>query len=344
MLRPTLLLAVFLAVGATAAAAPPRVAISRPPQPLHVRDTWTATVTVRNVRPRAFVGVSGRRRVGFPLERVGRRYRAFVSFPTAGLWRYGVRVERRTIFAGSVNVRPFPPLVRQPFGVLEEPERTVLVADWDAGIVYRLDLAHRDGVVLTRVPAPRDLKWAPDRSHVLVASARAVLELDRSTGTTRRLATAEASVGGIDSDGEALYVNEDGARVVRIGPDGGRSVLADGLDGVHGLLVTPEGLVVCESFAGRVLLIRGGRVEVLASGLGNPSYAARASDGSLYVTEFLAGRVTRLDPSGGTTPVADVSQPGPISFDRDGRLLVGTLGGTIVRVDATNGRAVRVYP
>jgi hypothetical protein len=81
-------------------------------------------------------------------------------------------------------------------------------------------------------------------------------------------------------------------------------VLADGLNGVHGILSTAEGVVICESYAGNVrLLAPDSRLLTLASGLGNPSYAAPGPDGGVYLTEFSANRLSlrirRVDPATG---------------------------------------------
>jgi hypothetical protein len=341
-------LAIVLVASLTAcgfgAVGEPSVRVSPPPPGLRVDQAWRAAVTVRNARPRAFViARSGVRRT-FPLERAGARYRAFVSFPTPGAWHYGVRLAARTLFAGSVLVRPGRPAIQQPFGLVEEPAGTLLVADWRAGIIFRLDLRRREGIVLARVRAPRDLTRAPD-SRILVASDREVLELDPATGRVRRVATAGAFIGGLAAAADGtLYVNEDQSRIVRIAGDGTRELLASGLDGVHGVLLTPEGLVVCESFGGRVLRLEGAATRVLARGLANPSYAARAADGALYVSEFLAGRVSRLAPDGSIESVGSVPSPGPVLLDRAGRILVGTLDGSIYRIDPATRRSTLVYP
>ena len=42
--------------------------------------------------------------------------------------------------------------------------------------------------------------------------------------------------------------------------------------------------------------------------------------------------------------MADVPQPGPITVDSSGRLLVGALSGSIYRIVPGSGRAQRVYP
>ena len=126
--------------------------------------------------------------------------------------------------------------------------------------------------------------------------------------------------------------------------DGGRRrVLATGLDGVHGLLWTSAGLVVCESGTGTVfLLTRGGRRRVLADGLDLPSFAAPAGDG-IYVTEFGAGRITRVARSGAVSEVAELFRPTALSVTADGALVVTGLDGEVARVDPDTGEVDSLY-
>ncbi len=120
-------------------------------------------------------------------------------------------------------------------------------------------------------------------------------------------------------------------------------MLAEGLNGVHGILASAAGLVVCESFAGNVRLVSESGMRTLASGLGNPSSVAEAP-GGFYVTEFSAGRLALVTRAGEVTSVASVASPGPVALDASGRPLVGTLDGRIVRADPGTGRVTQLWP
>jgi hypothetical protein len=166
--------------------------------------------------------------------------------------------------AATPTPSPTPVALVEPFDVIEESPGVLLIAGRRADAVYR-----RRGDVLSvvaRVPAPRDLE--PDGDRVLVASERRVLSLDPASGATEPVATAREEVLGVARMSRGLAVS-DGARVTVAG-----KVVARGLDGAHGLLETPDGLVVCESFTGRVLLFADGRRRVLARGLDGPSFGA----------------------------------------------------------------------
>lgn len=276
--------------------------------------------------------VQGRARLSF---RIARR-RARVVFPRPGRWRYGVRIGRRTRLVGTVDVRPRRLSLREPFDVVETSPGTYLVADRVGNAVYRL----RGGVLtrVARIAGARDLERAAN-GRVLVASGSKVVELDTASGHVQKVATAEHDVLGVAAlpDG-AIVVSDFGSRLVRF-RDGRSDVLLAGLDGVHGLLSTDRGLVVCESSTGRVLrLARRGELQVLADGLELPSFAALAADGSLYVSEFGGGQITRIEESGARRTVATVPSPAGLSLASDGTILVASLTGRVARVDPATGR------
>ena len=83
------------------------------------------------------------------------------------------------------------------------------------------------------------------------------------------------------------------------------SVIAEGLDELYGVAVSPDGaLIVAEGGAGRVLKVTtSGEVSTAASGLGRPTGVAVASDGSCYVSDSDKGQVVHVN--GGTSTVID---------------------------------------
>jgi hypothetical protein len=329
---------------ASGEAAAPRVSVSRPPSTLRAGEEWLASVQSRVGRPHSVVIRRGSRVKRFRLVRSGRRYRASVVFPAAGRWRYGVRVGRSDRLVDTATIRRAVTVLQQPFGIVWEPDGALLVADFRANAIFRLDPAGGEGEVVARIPAPRDFREAPG-GRLLISSGTRVLELERATWRVRTVVTAAGALEGVAADmADPVYAVEGQRRVVRLGSDGSRTVLVDGLDGAHGILASSLGLVICESFAGNVKVLEpDGTVRVLAHGLGNPSFAVEGRDG-LYVTEFSANRVSLVTPTGAVRPVASVTSPGPIALDGEGRLLVGGLDGRITRVDPSTGRTSRVWP
>jgi DNA-binding beta-propeller fold protein YncE len=325
-------------------AATPRISVRPPPPQLRVGQEWAVQLSVRGARPSRFVVRLGARVARFPLLRAGRRHRTWVTFPEAGRWRYGVRIGTRDRFVGSVLVRPAVPRLQQPYGIVAQTGGVLLVADYASDAIIRLDPARGGAAIFARIPRPRDLRPAANGT-LLVSSGRNVYELDPRTRALRVGTRAASRLEGIaPAPSGGLYVVEGQSRIVHIAADGSRAVLADGLNGVHGILSTVDGVVVCESFAGNVRIVTENGTRTLASGLGNPSYAASAPDGGVYVTEFSANRVSLVERSGAVRALATVGQPGPIAPDGAGRLLVGSLNGTISRIDPMTGRVSRVWP
>jgi DNA-binding beta-propeller fold protein YncE len=235
------------------------------------------------------------------------------------------------------------PRLSQPLigDVLPLADGRLVVSDFGQGAVFVVDPARRTGRRAASVAQARELERLPD-GRVLVTSGANVVAADLRTGRTQRYARAAAPLLGIARSGSTLYGSEAGKTVVRLRP-GPRTVLARGLDGVHGITVQPGALVLAESYAGRVLRLDLATrdVEVLAEGLGNPSFTLPAAGGGFYVSEFAGGRISHLHPDGTVTKFATVTQPGPIAFDPRHRIVGITFGGTIFRVEG--GRARTIY-
>jgi sugar lactone lactonase YvrE len=116
---------------------------------------------------------------------------------------------------------------------------------------------------------------------------------------------------GLASAGPGEFVvATSGGRVSRYRPGASESeVLADGFDQLYGVAVAGDAAVVAELGTGRVLSIRAGRAEVVASGLRDPIGVAIAPDGACLVSEAGAGRVVKLTGSGTQTVLEDLLRP-----------------------------------
>ncbi|KEF98666.1 MULTISPECIES: SMP-30/gluconolactonase/LRE family protein [Mycobacterium] len=123
-----------------------------------------------------------------------------------------------------------------------------------------------------------------------------------------------------------FVVTTSGGQVARYRPEAGETeVLADGFDQLYGVAVTPGGVVVAELGTGRVLSLRSGGVDVLATDLREPVGVAIDADGAPLVAEAGAGRVVRPAGSRADTVVADLQRPQGILV-RDGVLYVVDAG------------------
>jgi streptogramin lyase len=265
-----------------------------------------------------------------------------------------VRLRRVAVFgavlaaalaAGAGGARP---LLGQPFDVLPLPNGRLVVTDLPAGSVYELDPVRKTGRLLGRVSQARELARLPD-GRLLVTSGARVLALTPGTGKTTVYATARSYILGIALAPDGwLYASEnltghEETTIVRL-RRGMREVLAQDLRGVHGILLTADGVILSEAYAGRVLRLDPSRrkTEVLATGLGNPSFTIPAGAGGYFVSEFSGNRISHLWPDGHVTKVADVFKPGSIAFDSHHRIVGVTNEGTVLRI--VHGRAQTIYP
>ncbi len=239
------------------------------------------------------------------------------------------------------------PILSQPFDLLPVGSR-FLVTDLPADAVYSIDPARRTARVVANVVEARELQRLPD-GRVLVSSGTRVLVLDLRTGRTSVYANADDYILGIAlGPGGWLYASENSlgseqTTLVRI--CAGRREVLGRFHGVHGILPVAGGLILSESYEGRVLRFdpEAKRVEVLAAGLRNPSFTLPAAGGGFFVSEFFGGRISHLWPDGHITTVARVTKPGPIVFDSRHRIVgVPQAGGTLFRVE--RGRARTIYP
>ncbi len=140
-----------------------------------------------------------------------------------------------------------------------------------------------------------------------------------------------------DADGNLYTCEETSPVVSRIDALGAVHVHATGFDGCFGLLLAPNGvLYVSNHFAGRIEAVPpgGGTPKMLASGLDGPGHMAFDTDGSILVTEFSGGRLSRVDASGGVSSVATgLDMPFGVAIGLDGNVYISEfLAGRLVRI------------
>jgi sugar lactone lactonase YvrE len=132
---------------------------------------------------------------------------------------------------------------------------------------------------------------------------------------------------GITASGAGEFVvTTSGGQVSRYRPGASESeVLADGFDQLYGVAITPDGVVFAELGTERVLALRAGTVDVLATGLREPVGVTTGPDGACLVAEAGAGRVIRVNGTRVDTIVADLQRPQGITV-HDGVLCIVDAG------------------
>lgn len=170
----------------------------------------------------------------------------------------------------------------------------------------------------------------------------------------------------LDSQGHFLFVGEVvGRRVRRIDTSSG--VIEDlgapeeGWRRISGLLWTENGLLVADAQLGQVFLLQSEHnwIRIIPPGLKlNKGIRTMAADskGRIYISEYFAHRVLRIDPESGSVAVfagtgepglardgtistdAPLRSPDGLAFDQEGKLLVADSGNRrICRIDVETG-------
>jgi sugar lactone lactonase YvrE len=134
-----------------------------------------------------------------------------------------------------------------------------------------------------------------------------------------------------------FVVATSGGQVARYRPSANETdYLADGLDQLYGVTLLPDGApVVVEQGTGRVLAIRDGGPETLASGLDTPVGLTTDDDGSVLVS--VRGAVLRVTASGTDIVVDDLITPQGILV-RGGLLYIVDAGSkAVIAVELATG-------
>jgi sugar lactone lactonase YvrE len=134
-----------------------------------------------------------------------------------------------------------------------------------------------------------------------------------------------------------FVVTTSGGQVTRYRPaDAESEVLADGFDQLYGVAIGAAGPVFAELGTGRVLSVRSGQVDVLASGLQDPVGVAIAPDGSPLVAESASGRVVKLAGSGSEVVVDELQKPQGLLVTDDRLYIVDAGARELIEFDLTS--------
>jgi streptogramin lyase len=147
-------------------------------------------------------------------------------------------------------------------------------------------------------------------------------------------------------DGDGGLVAKNGGNLVRIDASLTPTTFAPLSGTVYGLRFAPNGdLFAARNDMNTVVKVVGGTVTTFAMELGGPNGVHVDSAGNVWVTEFGAGRVLRLDPNGAETVIAsNLDAPNGVILDETRNLLFFTeyFEGRVFRVDPAGGTPTEV--
>ena len=203
-------------------------------------------------------------------------------------------------------------------------------------------------VMKGKLAFPLDIALAADggRDTIYVADTFALRAVDAKSGAVRELARSHSAgtkigypsavgigprhvavVGGTEVQ---LFDRKTGAYVHTV----------KGFRGVTDVLELDDGSLLATLLDGKLERVVGEDHRTVAEGLGGPVSLAAGPDGSVYVCEAVAGRVSRVDlASGARTTVADgLQKPKGIAVAPDGRIIVLEVGAKqVTAIIATTG-------
>jgi len=349
-LSAAVLIASVLAVGGVATAADRLSArLQARPLGLAAGDAWTARFELRRgggrlhgVHPVFWIR-SGAVVRNFRAVETGRGlYRTRVTFPAAGVWRYGVDVVKRRLPLGSAMVGPRPAGVARPIAVAVASDGRLAIADRDGGRVVVLS---PDGETTIAATLASPISVGFDRVGTLfVGDDYSLYRLEsnrppaRVAGNGTRgfsgdggpatLAALGGPTGFAFEPSGGLVISEYDGHVRRVRPDGTIETIAgNGTEGFAGdggparnaLIAAPHdietlddgSLILADSHNGRIRRVDpGGTITTMASGFSAPVSVAAAPDGTIVVADAGQNRIFRLSSSGGRTVVAGTGVPG----------------------------------
>ncbi len=145
-----------------------------------------------------------------------------------------------------------------------------------------------------------------------------------------------------DGPGSWVVTNAFGS-LVRWNPAAQESeVLVSGYDIAMGVARTPAGAYVfTQADPGRVMLLDGGEVRELATGLAVPSCVAVAPDGTIYVSETDGGRVVKIVGGRAETVIDGLGQPEGLAVQGGKLYVIDVKAKALIQTDLSgSGRRV----
>ena len=199
-------------------------------------------------------------------------------------------------------------------------------SDVFGGLVYSWDSETGNLTEQAQVPGrPSGLGWTPDGQILVVSTTDRTLRRADGTVVADLNSVSDSKINDmvVDHDGTA-YIGNDGfelearapeqpAQILRVSPDGGVSVAADGLRFANGMVITPERrLIVAETWGRRLSWFAVGKDGSLSDrqvfadlDAGSPDGICLAPDGRVWVADPIGRRVLLVSEGGTVDRVID---------------------------------------
>ncbi len=203
-------------------------------------------------------------------------------------------------------------------------------------------------VVHGRLACPQGIAvWdSPEGEILFVADNFAYKRVDGFTGEVKESTKGGAFPNAASITGDKVLMSGWFRKVVEVF-DANNDDLLYGISGFKlpfGMLMLEDGsILVADAGDGTIVRIRdkeGKQREVVAKDLALPVFMAKAGPDTIYVTEFLSGKITKLDLKTGEKSVvaSGLRNPEGVAVQPDGTVLVVNVGTKeLVRIDPKTG-------
>ena len=228
--------------------------------------------------------------------------------------------ERQTFITG----------LRNPVGMLYDPEGRLYIADWGTQTVSRYDMDARKTVITQDVGRPSGLAFDENGTLYIASYDRNVIYTFKPGQEPRVFATGfNTPAGLLWTDGVLYMANRDAGEIIRIHPNGRKEVVSSGHNQPVGIVKRADGSLVISCLGGTIEHIGlDGRVRVISDKLNSPSPGLVADgDNAVLVPDYGGTTVERFYLDGKTETVAGgfITPVGLVKMP-DGRLMIGDWG------------------
>lgn len=231
-----------------------------------------------------------------------------------------------------------------------DPQDRIFISTNGDGSIFEVDA--ETGKVRTvvhgRLSCPQGIAvWdSPEGEILFVADNFAYKRVDGFTGDVKESTKGGAFPNAASITGDKVLMSGWFRKMVEVF-DAKNDDLLYGISGFKaplGMLMLDDGsILVAEAGDGTIVRIRdkeGKQREVVAKDLALPVYLAKAGPDAVYVTEFLSGKLTRVNLKTGEKSVvaSDLRKPKGLAVMPDGTLLVVNVGTKeLLRIDPETG-------
>lgn len=218
-----------------------------------------------------------------------------------------------------------------PVGIIELENGVLLVSEWGANQVSRLEASGAKASVIEGIAAPAGLAKDETGQIYIAGYGDGNIYKWNGSGKPDMLASGfRQPTGLLWADNALLVANRSAGTVERVDVNNGkRSIISEGHNLPVGIAVTENGDMFVSCYGGTVDRVdRLGKIDKISAGLKTPGVGILpASKNTVYVVDNAAGAVVELGRNGVIHTLAkNLAQPVALARTANGHIVAGTWG------------------